>query len=169
MFIMIKIQGFLDSVTMIETLSKQNSILAMSNIFVSLPGSPDFYGFDQGCHQTGFYLTSRMSDLAEGDGDLTKRLNIVTEDELGELAAGFNKFTAKIERIISQVKDSANQLGAATDEISHSSLQISDGAQQQSASFEEMTSSVQSNATNASTANDMAQAIAGNAQTTCRA
>ena len=67
------------------------------------------------------------------------------------------------------MKDSANQLGAATDEISHSSLQISDGAQQQSASFEEMTSSVQSNATNASTANDMAQAIAGNAQTTCRA
>ncbi len=162
-----KYKAFLDSVTMIETLSKQNSILAMSNIFLSLfLGVLIFMVLIRVVIKPVFYLTSRMSDLAEGDGDLTKRLNIVTEDELGELAAGFNKFTAKIESIISQVKDSANQLGAATDDISHNSQQISDGAQQQSASFEELTSSVQSNATNASTASDMAQAIAGNAQTT---
>jgi methyl-accepting chemotaxis protein len=162
-----KHKAFLDSVTMIETLSKQNSILAMSNIFLSLfLGVLIFMVLIRVVIKPVFYLTSRMSDLAEGDGDLTKRLNIVTEDELGELAAGFNKFTAKIESIISQVKDSANQLGAATDDISHNSQQISDGAQQQSASFEELTSSVQSNATNASTASDMAQAIAGNAQTT---
>ncbi len=98
-----------------------------------------------------------LKDISEGEGDLTKRIAVQSGDETGRLAQYFNKFVEKIEEIITNVKDSAAQLNAATDEISASSQQISDGAQQQSASFEELSSSVQSNASNASSANEIAQ------------
>ncbi len=101
-----------------------------------------------------------LRDISEGEGDLTKRLPETSSDELGTMAQYFNKFVEKIEEIISNVKDSAAQLNAATEEISSSSQQISDGAQQQSASFEELSSSVQANASNATSANEIAQGTA---------
>lgn len=107
-----------------------------------------------------------LKDISEGEGDLTKRIDIKSKDELGELAKWFNVFITKIEDIIIQVKDAAVQLNHATDEISTSAQKISDGAQQQSASFEQLTSSVQSNATNASSASELAQGVTKSANTT---
>ena len=51
-----------------------------------------------------------VKDLAEGDGDLTKRLEIVSHDELGELAKWFNTFLDQIHHIISQVAGTAEQV-----------------------------------------------------------
>jgi methyl-accepting chemotaxis protein len=98
-----------------------------------------------------------LKDIAEGEGDLTKRIDYVAGDEIGQLAHWFNIFVEKIETIIRQVKDAALQLTSASEEVSRGSQQISDGAQQQSASFEELSSSVQSNATHASEASDVTQ------------
>ncbi len=109
-------------------------------------------------------VVNSLREISEGEGDLTKRLEVKSGDELGQLAKCFNQFTEKIEEIITNVKDSAAQLNAATEEISSSSQQISDGAQQQSASFEELSSSVQANAGNASSANEIAQGTTGAAE-----
>ncbi len=109
-------------------------------------------------------VVASLRDIAEGEGDLTKRLPETSSDELGVMAKYFNVFVGKIEEIITNVKDSAAQLNAATEEISASSQQISDGAQQQSASFEELSSSVQANASNASSANEIAQGTSGSAE-----
>ncbi|MBL8013532.1 MAG: methyl-accepting chemotaxis protein [Candidatus Omnitrophica bacterium] len=111
-------------------------------------------------------LVVAFKNVSEGDGDLTKRIPIESKDEIAALAGAFNKFTSSVEVIIGQVKLAASQLNSATDEISGSSQKISDGAQQQAASFEELSGSVQSNATNASGANDMAQNVASNAKET---
>lgn len=98
-----------------------------------------------------------LRDVAEGEGDLTKRLRSKSKDELSELANWFNLFIDKIEPLISQVKQSATNLSLVTKEMSSSAQQISDGAQQQAASFEEMSTSVQTNASSASEANLIAQ------------
>lgn len=111
-------------------------------------------------------VVAMLKDIAQGEGDLTKRIQVDSKDETGQLAQWFNTFIQKIETIIMQVFDSARQLNAATEEISTSSQQISDGAQQQSASFEELASSVQANASNASNANDIVQKTAHNTQKT---
>ncbi len=101
-----------------------------------------------------------LKDIAEGEGDLRKRIDVIFDDEMGELAKNFNKFIEKIEKIIMNIKGTAAQLSDAAGEISASINQLSDGAQQQAASFEELSSSVQSNAEHAATANGIAQTTA---------
>ncbi|MDH5693549.1 MAG: methyl-accepting chemotaxis protein, partial [Gammaproteobacteria bacterium] len=41
-----------------------------------------------------------MTDIAKGDGDLTKRLKVSSDDEVGEMAVGFNEFATKIQQLI---------------------------------------------------------------------
>ncbi len=47
-----------------------------------------------------------LNDIAEGEGDLTKRLTVATHDEIGLLAQGFNNFADKIHEVIVQTKQS---------------------------------------------------------------
>ena len=107
-------------------------------------------------------VVDMLKDIAQGEGDLTKRIEVDSKDETGQLASWFNTFIGKVEKIIAQVKDGAGQLAAATEEVSSGSQQIADGAQQQSASFEELSSSIQSNAENAKAADDISHTIAHN-------
>ena len=51
-----------------------------------------------------------INGIAEGNADLTHRLKIKSNDEVGELVGGFNQFIAKLHTIISQVKTSKNAL-----------------------------------------------------------
>lgn len=106
-----------------------------------------------------------LKDIAEGEGDLTKRLKVTSGDEIEEMATWFNTFIDKIEQIIKQVKESATQLASGSDEVSSGAQQIADGAQQQSAGFEELSSSVQSNAANATSSNELTQKTSDQAQT----
>jgi methyl-accepting chemotaxis protein len=89
---------------------------------------------------------------------------MVQQDEIGELARAVDQLNHKIGKMIIQVRDAADNLVGATEQISSASQQISDGAQQQSASFEELSSSVQNNAGNASQANELAQSAAQTAE-----
>ena len=111
-------------------------------------------------------VTNQLRDVAQGEGDLTKRVNIPMTDEIGELAQWFNVFIQKIESVVAQAKTAAQQLAEAAKQVSASAQEISGGAQQQSASFEELSSSVQSNATNARSANELAQSVSRNAEET---
>lgn len=58
-----------------------------------------------------------VKDIAEGEGDLTKRLNIDTQDEIGELAKWFDTFVGKLHEIIYAIKSSTRELTAAVTEI----------------------------------------------------
>src|SRR5690606_29938727 len=70
-------------------------------------------------------MIERVRDIAEGEGDLTARIEVKREDELGLLARYFNVFIEKIQDIISQVTASANQVASAATEIAASSEQMS--------------------------------------------
>ncbi len=104
-----------------------------------------------------------FENIAQGEGDLTKRLDDSSKDELGQLARWFNVFTSKIEKVVFSVKSTAEELGVQTQEVSTGSQQIADGAQHQSASYEQLTTSVQSNAENVNGANQIAQNISADA------
>ncbi len=60
----------------------------------------------------GFVKTT-INDISTGDADLTKRINIKLNDEIGDVVTGFNKFTEKLQAIIAQVKKSRDTLGNA--------------------------------------------------------
>ena len=60
----------------------------------------------------GFVKTT-INDIATGDADLTKRIDINLKDEIGDVVSGFNNFTEKLQTIIAQVKKSRDTLGNA--------------------------------------------------------
>ncbi|RCL25538.1 chemotaxis protein [Pseudomonas sp. AFG_SD02_1510_Pfu_092] len=101
-------------------------------------------------------MTRAMEDIAQGEGDLTKRLRIHNHDEFGILGSAFNRF---VERIHSSIRE----VSSATEQVNEVALRVI------SASNSSMTNSdEQSNRTNsvAAAINELgaaAQEIAGNA------
>src|SRR5438034_1058855 len=104
-----------------------------------------------------------LRDIAEGEGDLTQRLEVRSRDELGELARWFNIFVDKLRVIIGQTRESAERAALAAQQLSTGTEQISGAAQEQAssleetaASMEELTGTVKQNADNARQASQLA-------------
>jgi len=57
-------------------------------------------------------IRANLDDMAAGDGNLTHRLPVSSEDELGELATSFNRFVDKIHGLVRQVADTTTQLSS---------------------------------------------------------
>jgi len=51
-----------------------------------------------------------MQDIAQGEGDLTKRLDVQSQDEFGELATAFNRFVERIHASIREVSSATSQV-----------------------------------------------------------
>ncbi|MFT7686066.1 MAG: methyl-accepting chemotaxis protein [Candidatus Azotimanducaceae bacterium] len=62
-------------------------------------------------------VVSAIKNIAEGEGDLTVRLKSNTHDEIGELVTWFNTFVEKVQQIIIQFRDTANELSTAATEL----------------------------------------------------
>ncbi len=70
-----------------------------------------------------------LKDAAEGDGDLTKRLEVKTKDEVGDLANWFNVFIEKVQIIITDLAGNARQLDGSASGLYNISDQLSKGSQ----------------------------------------
>lgn len=55
-----------------------------------------------------------LHEISEGDGDLTVRLEIDSEDEIGQLASNFNTFVAKLQTSFSEVAENAISLSSSS-------------------------------------------------------
>ena len=73
-----------------------------------------------------------LRDVAEGEGDLTKRLDIKTKGEVGELARWFNVFVEKIQQVISELAQNAGELSASSVTLADISTEMAKGAQETS-------------------------------------
>lgn len=58
-----------------------------------------------------------LKDIAEGEGDLTKRLNVASKDEIGDLANSFNLFIDKLQGIIRDVVEHSGKVDNASEEM----------------------------------------------------
>ena len=104
-----------------------------------------------------------LKDIAEGEGDLTRRLQVGSRDEVGELARWFNRFVEKLQDIMEQIRQAADHVTTASRELSAATEQLAGGAQEQAssleetaASLEEITGTVKQSADNARQANQLA-------------
>ena len=52
-------------------------------------------------------LTSRFENIAQGDGDLTQRIDVTSKDEIGQLAFWFNTFIENVQNTLHNAKDTA--------------------------------------------------------------
>ncbi|RXJ73545.1 methyl-accepting chemotaxis protein [Veronia nyctiphanis] len=55
-------------------------------------------------------VVERLKDIASGEGDLTQRIELKQQDEVGELANWFNKFLDKLQGIIQDVVQSVSEI-----------------------------------------------------------
>ena len=70
-----------------------------------------------------------LKEAAQGDGDLTKRLDVQGKDEVAELASWFNVFVERIQNIITQVAQNSTSLAGASSELANTADTLSAGAE----------------------------------------
>ncbi|MDA8135938.1 MAG: methyl-accepting chemotaxis protein [Desulfobacteraceae bacterium] len=96
-------------------------------------------------------VVAGLKDAAEGEGDLTKRLEVKSHDEIGILAKWFNTFVQKLQGIITEIVGNSEKLNISSGELLAISKKMSEGADQMSsksnavaAAAEEMSSNMSS-------------------------
>jgi methyl-accepting chemotaxis protein len=88
-------------------------------------------------------LVEMAKDIAEGEGDLTKRILVSGQDELGDLSNWYNLFLKKLNNIIVQVKKRSHNINKISQEMASGNQDLSTRTHQQSASLEETASSME--------------------------
>jgi len=118
-------------------------------------------------------LRLRMEEIADGDGDLTARVDEARKDEIGRLGAAFNRFVIKVAETVTgigrasdaltevsagvsgvseRMVGSAGRTAAQTQQVSAAAEQVSRNVQTVAAGAEEMGASIREIATNANEA-----------------
>jgi len=82
-------------------------------------------------------LTAMVTDLVQGEGDLTKRLNLTSRDELGALASIFNRFIERMQMLLQEISGNAHTLNSASVSMSGVADSVSVGAESMSAKARE--------------------------------
>jgi len=110
------------------------------------------------------HMTAVTHDIAEGEGDLTKRIPVAGNDEINELAGWMNMFIEKLQAMIGKVAHVTDKVAAASVQLSATSEQMAKGADgltartaQTAASVEEMNATVGEVAQNSGKAASIAQ------------
>lgn len=84
-----------------------------------------------------------LKDIAEGEGDLTRRIEQQSKDEIGELVYWFNSFMAKLQNAIGNVVSVIPSLSNVSVEIANVTSLTKDRAYEQSESASQVANSIQ--------------------------
>ena len=101
-------------------------------------------------------MTRAMSNIAEGEGDLTRRLEIHNHDEFGTLGTAFNRF---VERIHGSIRE----VSSATEQVNEVALRVISASNSSMANSDEQSNRTNSVAAAINQLGAAAQEIAGNA------
>lgn len=104
-------------------------------------------------------VVARLKDIATGEGDLTQRIEIHRQDEIGDLAKWFNSFLNKLQSTISQVITTVEGTRTSAEQAAHVAERTSTGMQTQyqevdlvATAFEELSATALQVSGNASSA-----------------
>ncbi|WP_447502477.1 methyl-accepting chemotaxis protein [Aeromonas caviae] len=88
-------------------------------------------------------MVSLVDDIADGDGDLTKRLESRSRDELGALAQGINRFIDKLQALLGDVQKTASEVHRHAGDTDRIAGQTDSNLQHHQAEMEQMLTAVQ--------------------------
>ena len=116
-----------------------------------------------------------LNDISHGEGDLTRRLNVVRLDEIGVVAHNFNSFADKIQILVQQVVGSMEHMSVLVQDLVDVAHSTNSGVKTQSSETEQVATAVLAmsatasdislNAANAANAAHKANNEASNAKT----
>ena len=105
--------------------------------------------------------TAAMNDIAQGEGDLTQRLESNGKDEIAELSLAFNRFAEKVQQMVIQVSGSTSQLASAAEQMSIITDETHQGVEKQHSQIEQVATAINEMA---ATAQEVANSAANAAQ-----
>ena len=76
-------------------------------------------------------MVKGLRDIASGEGDLTRRLEVRSQDEIGEASTAFNQMMEKFSALVRHVSNSADQVSSAARELAGSASQVASSSTQQ--------------------------------------
>ena len=88
-------------------------------------------------------VVQALRDIAEGEGDLTRRLPVSGRDEIADLAIWFNTFVERLHAIIQSVSDTAREVSDKTQTVSSLSNDNEVAIKDQQAEIEQIVVAIQ--------------------------
>ncbi len=131
----------------VSTAKVINGILSLVSLVVGLIA---FMLLNKGIRKPLGSLTEDLKALSEGNGDLTKRIDITSKDEIADLTGYFNRFIANIHDIVkdiahistvlsenmSAITNTTEELTKSTEMIAMSSMDVAEGSVHQNDKLE---------------------------------
>ena len=107
-------------------------------------------------------LRAQLDDIAQGEGDLTRRIPVTVEDDLGQLAKSFNQVLENLQGMIAATQTLSQDLGVEAKKLASSAKDNNEGISRQTDSINmvatainEMQSAIEEVAGNASRAAEL--------------
>ncbi|MFT2112440.1 methyl-accepting chemotaxis protein [Marinomonas sp. 2405UD68-3] len=108
-------------------------------------------------------LRESLQKINSGDGDLTKRLEIVSNDEFGEVSADFNTFIDYLQKLIVEIKSLSSEVRINTDKTESSSAHSASELQIQLSELDQLATAMHQMSATAHDVADSAQTAADRA------
>ena len=87
-------------------------------------------------------MVAMLNDIAQGEGDLTRRLTSDRADELGAIAAGFNTFLIKLQGMITQVVSSVQKVSDSSEHTADIAIRTNQGVHKQMVEIDQVATAV---------------------------
>jgi methyl-accepting chemotaxis protein len=117
------------------------------------------------------HVVAALNDIANGEGDLTQRLKIESQDEVGDVSKAFNHFVERIQELVAQVGNVSQRIFTETESLTRISgqytrqmLEHSKETEQVASAVNEMSATAQSVASSASNAANATNEAAQNSE-----
>tara|TARA_Y100000588_G_scaffold210270_1_gene224259 strand:- start:89530 stop:91476 length:1947 start_codon:yes stop_codon:yes gene_type:complete len=81
-------------------------------------------------------VTNKLKEISEGEGDLTQKIEVSANDEIGDMADYFNKFVDSIRLLIKQISDTTIELKALSESSTGNSIEMNAISTQQTQASE---------------------------------
>lgn len=91
---------------------------------------------------SGKRINSIVDKISKGEGDLTERVPVSSNDEIGQMASGVNNFIEQLQDIMKKLKDEATNIQNTADEITRQVGESNTNADSVSAAMEQMSASM---------------------------
>ena len=95
-------------------------------------------------------LADIIKNIEQNEGDLTTRISVKSDDEIGELVSGINEFIERLQNIMKDIKEQSDNIKEASDnigcnisEVNNNAVNVSAAMQQMAAGMQEVSATVE--------------------------
>jgi len=114
-------------------------------------------------------VNTMLKDIAEGEGDLTKKIDYDSNDEIGQMVHWFNTFVGKLRSMIGNVVNNGTTLSSSAEELSAIATQLAANTEQMTSQTQTVASATEQSTTNVNTISASAEEMSSSISTVATA